>query len=150
MWLDVIPGGQGNTILRQQYEKPLWVLMGVTGFVLYRMRNLASLLAARAVVRQKEIAVRLAIGSSRARIIQQLMTESLLLALVGGLAGSGLAIVMVRGLLTFLPENPRGYGISSSLDLRILSFALGLSLLTGLVFGLIPALQAGARTLPIP
>jgi predicted permease len=143
MWLDVIPGGQGNTILRQQYEKPLWVLMGVTGFVLLiACANLASLLAARAVVRQKEIAVRLAIGSSRARIIQQLMTESLLLALFGGLAGIGLATVTVKSLLTFLPENSTGYAISSSPDLRMLSFALGLSLLTGLVFGLTPALQA--------
>ncbi len=143
MWLDVIPGGQGNTILRQQYEKPLWVLMGVTGFVLLiACANLASLLAARAVVRQKEIAVRLAIGSSRARIIQQLLTESLLLALVGGAAGIGLATAIVKSLLTFLPGNPTSYAISSSPDLRILSFALGLSLLTGLVFGLIPALQA--------
>jgi predicted permease len=143
MWLDVIPGGQGNTELRQQYEKPLWVLMGVTGFVLLiACANLASLLAARAVVRQKEIAVRLAIGSSRARIIQQLTTESLLLALVGGLAGIGLAILMVKNLLTFLPENPTGYAISSSPDLRILCFAVGLSLLTGFIFGLIPALQA--------
>jgi predicted permease len=143
MWLDVIPGGQGNTTLRQHYEKPLWLLMGVTGFVLLiACANLASLLAARAVVRQKEIAVRLAIGSSRARIIQQLMTESLLLALFGGLAGIGLATVTVKSLLTFLPENSTGYAISSSPDLRLLSFAVGLSLLTGLVFGLTPALQA--------
>ncbi|MGA8595188.1 MAG: ABC transporter permease, partial [Bryobacteraceae bacterium] len=146
MWLDVIPGGQGNTMLRQQYERPLWVLMAVTGFVLLiTCANLASLLAARAAVRQKEIAVRLAIGSSRARIIQQLMTESLLLALVGGVAGIGLAIVIAKSLVTFLPEAPMGYGgyaISSSPDLRILSFALGLSLLTGFLFGLIPALQA--------
>jgi predicted permease len=147
MWPDVIPGGQGNAILKRQYEKPLLMLMGVTGFVLLiACANLASLLAARAVVRQKEIAVRLAIGSSRARIVQQLMTESLLLSLVGGLAGIGLAIAMVKSLLTFLPENSMGYAggytIASSPDLRILSFALGLSLFTGLIFGLIPALQA--------
>jgi predicted permease len=143
MWLDVIPGGQGNTILRRQYEKPLFLLTGVTGFVLLiACANLASLLAARAAARQKEIAIRLAIGSSRARILQQLMTESLLLALAGGLAGIGLAIAMVKSLLTFLPENSTGYAISSSPDLRILSFALGLSLVTGFVFGSIPALQA--------
>ncbi|HEY3937535.1 MAG TPA: ABC transporter permease [Bryobacteraceae bacterium] len=143
MWLNVLPGGQGNTRLRQQYEKPLWLLAGVTGFVLLiACANLASLLAARAVVRQKEIAVRLAIGSSRARIIQQLMTESLLLALAGGLAGIGLAIVMVKSLLTFLPGNSTDYAISSSPDLPTLSFALGLSLLTGFAFGMIPALQA--------
>ena len=148
MWLDVIPGGQGNTILRQQYEKPLWVLLTVTGFVLLiACANLASLLAARAVVRQKEIAVRVAIGSSRARIVQQLMTESLLLALIGGSAGIGLAILMVGSVLGFLPENPTGYTISSSPDLRILCFAVGLSLLTGLIFGLIPALQAARPNL---
>lgn len=145
MWLGVIPGGQGNSILRRQYEKPLWVLMGVTGFVLLiACANLASLLAARAAVRQKEIAVRLAIGSSRARIIQQLITESVLLAVIGGAAGLALATVLVQSLLAFLPENTTGYSISSSPDLRILCFALGISLLTGLLFGLIPALQ-GAR-----
>lgn len=128
MWLNVIPGGQGNALLKQQYEKPLWVLTAVTGLVLLiACANLASLLAARAVVRQKEIAVRLAIGSSRLRIIQQLLTESLLLALAGGLAGILLAAVTVRNLLAFLPENSTGYSISSSRDLRVLGFALGLS-----------------------
>ena len=148
MWVNVIPGGQGNKELRQQYEKPLWLVMGVAGFVLLiACANLASLLAARAVVRQKEIAVRLAIGSSRARIIQQLMTESLLLALVGGFAGIGLAMVTVKSLLTFLPENSTGYSLSSSPDWRVLAFALSLSLLTGLVFGLVPALQAARPNL---
>lgn len=143
MWLDVIPGGQGNALLRQQYENSLWVLMAVSGLVLLiACANLASLLAARAVVRQKEIAVRLAIGSSRVRIVQQLVTESLLLALAGGLAGIALAVGIVRNLLTFLPENHTGYTISSSPDWRLFCFALGLSLATGLIFGLIPAWQA--------
>jgi predicted permease len=143
MWMDVVPGGQGNTVMRRQYEKPLLLVMGVTGFVLLiACANLASLLAARSVVRQKEIAVRLAIGSSRARIVQQLMTESLLLALAGGTCGIGLAIVIVKALLAFLPQNPTGYAISNLPDLRVLCFTVGLSLTTGLVFGLIPALQA--------
>jgi predicted permease len=143
LWLDVTPGGQGNSVLRRQYEKPLWVLMGVSGFVLLiACANLASLLAARAAVRQKEIAVRLAMGSSRGRILQQLLTESLLIALVGGSCGILLAAVIVSKLLDFLPYNATGYSISSSPDLRILGFALGLSLLTGLIFGLLPALQA--------
>ncbi|HEX4168920.1 MAG TPA: ABC transporter permease [Bryobacteraceae bacterium] len=143
MWLDVVPGGQGNTRLRHQYERPLWVLMSVIGFVLLiACANLASLLAARAATRQKEIAVRLAIGSSRGHILQQLMTESILIALAGGAAGVGLAIAIVRSLLAFLPENPTGYAISSSPDLRMLCFALVVSVLTGLLFGLIPALQA--------
>ena len=143
MWLDLIPGGQGNAILRQQYERPLRVLIGVTGFVLLiACANLASLLAARASVRQKEIAVRLAIGSGRARIIRQLMTESLTLAMLGGSAGMGLAVVIVRSLLKFLPENPGGYTISSIPDCRIFSFSVTVSLLTGIAFGLVPALQA--------
>lgn len=143
MWMDVIPGGQGNTVLRRQYEKPLLLVMGVTGFVLLiACANLASLLAARSVVRQKEIAVRLAIGSSRARIVQQLITESLLLALAGGTCGIVLATVIVKALLAFLPQNPTGYAISNLPDLRVLCFTVGLSLITGLVFGLIPALQS--------
>lgn len=143
MWLDVIPGGQGNSVLRQHYEKPLRVLMAVTGFVLLiACANLASLLAARSTARQKEIAIRLAMGSSRARILQQLLTESLVLAVTGGVAGIGLAVLIVTNLLHFLPENATGYAISSSPDLRVLSFAFALSVLTGFAFGLIPALQA--------
>lgn len=143
MWMDVIPGGQGNTILRRQYQKPLLLVMGVTGFVLLiACANLASLLAARSVMRQKEIAVRLAIGSSRVRIVQQLITESLLLALAGGTCGIGFAMAIVNALLAFLPQNPAGYTISNLPDFRVLCFTIGLSLITGLVFGLIPALQA--------
>jgi len=143
MSLGLIPGGQGNTVLRQRYARPLWMLIGVTGFVLLiACANLASLLAARAAVRQKEIAVRLAIGSSRARIVRQLMTESIMLAIAGGSAGIGLAIVMVKGLLSFLPQNLGGYTISSTPDWRILDFSMALSLLTGIAFGLVPALQA--------
>jgi predicted permease len=143
MWMDVLPGGQGNQELRHQYQKPLALLMGVTGFVLLiSSANLASLLAARAASRQREVAIRLAIGSSRGRIIRQLLTESLLLALTGGLAGLVLAVGMVKGLVAFLPQNPAGYSISHSPDWQMLSFAFGLSLSTGLLFGLVPALQA--------
>jgi predicted permease len=143
MWLDVLPGSQGNTNLRRRYEKPLLVLMGVVGLVLLiACANLASLLTARATSRQKEIAIRLAMGSSRGRMIQQLLTESLLLSGVGGVAGIALAIAMVKGLLGFLPTTTGGYAISSSPDYRVLAFTLGLSLLTGIAFGLVPALQS--------
>ena len=113
MSLDVIPGSQGNTNLRRQYEAPLWVLMGVVGLVLLiACANLASLLTARAAARQKEIAIRLAIGSSRGRMLQQLLTESVILAIAGGAAGLGLGITMVRGLLVFLPSRMTGYACS--------------------------------------
>ena len=143
MWIDVMPGSQGNTFLRDQYEKPLWVLMGVVGLVLLiACANLASLLAARAAARQKEVAIRLALGSSRGRLIRQLLTESLLLSTAGGFAGIGLAVLMVKALLAFLPANISGYTISSMPDYRMLGFTLAISLLTGIVFGLVPALQA--------
>jgi predicted permease len=143
MWLNVQPGGQGNTSLRSQYEKPLMVLLSVVGLVLLiACANLASLLTARATSRQKEIAIRLAIGAGRGRMIRQLMTESILLAIVGGIAGILLAVAMVRGLLAFLPTNLTGYSIAATPDPRMLAFTFGLSLLTGIAFGLVPALQS--------
>jgi predicted permease len=143
MSMKVMPGSQGNTNLRRQYEKPLWVLMGVVGLVLLiACANLASLLTARAASRQKEIAIRLAIGSSRGRMIQQLLTESLLLAAAGGVAGVALAAAMAKGLLAFLPTTITGYSIASTPDVRMMLFTCGLSLATGVAFGLVPALQS--------
>jgi predicted permease len=143
MDLAVLPGSQGNTFMRRQYEKPLLVLMGVVGLVLLiACANLAGLLTARAASRQKEIAIRLAVGSSRGRMIRQLVTESLVLSATGGAVGIGLAVLMVRGLLAFLPATISGYGISSSPDWRLLAFTFALSLLTGVGFGLIPALDS--------
>jgi predicted permease len=143
MWMDVVPGSQGNTGLRRQFEKPLLVLMGVVSLVLLiACANLASLLTARATSRQKEIAIRLAMGASRARMMQQLLTESLLLSVAGGAAGIGLAVLMVKGLLAFLPTSITGYTISSAPDYRMLAFTFGLALLTGIAFGLAPALQS--------
>ena len=143
MWLEVMPGAQGNTSLRRTYEKPLLVLIGVTALVLLiACANLASLLTARAAARQKEIAIRLAIGSSRARIVRQLITESLLLSAAGGVAGILLAVSMVKTLIAFLPTNLTGYGIGSSPDPRMLAFSFALAVSTGVLFGLAPALQA--------
>ena len=143
MWMEAMPGSQGNTFLRRQYETPLWVLMGVVVLVLLiACANLASLLTARATARRKEIAIRIAVGSSASRLIRQLLTESLLLSLIGGLAGIGLSIVLVRTLISFLPINVTGYDISSSPDSRVLLFTGAITLLAGIAFGLIPALQS--------
>jgi predicted permease len=143
MSLDVMPGAQGNSNLRRQYEKPLWVLLGVVGLVLLiACGNLASLLTARAAARQREIAVRLAIGSSRSRMIRQLVTESVILAAAGGVLGVAIASAMVKALLAFLPATLTGYTISARPDLRMLAFTFAASLLTGIAFGLVPALQA--------
>lgn len=143
MWMDAMPGSQGNTEMRQKFEAPLWMLMGMVALVLLiACVNLASLLTARAAARRKEIAIRLAVGSGRGRLVQQLLTESVLLAAIGGVAGIGLAVLSVRTLLGFLPINATGYDIASTPDLRVILFTAGVALLAGVSFGLIPALQA--------
>ena len=143
MRLNLLAGSQGNSILRAQYERPLWVLMGVVGLVLLiACANLASLLTARAASRRKEIAIRLAVGCGRTRMVQQLLTESLILSAAGGVAGIVLAKAMVAGLLAFLPTTVTGYAISSSPDYPVLGFTLALCLFTGIGFGLVPALQS--------
>ena len=141
--IEALPGAQGQPRMRQMLSTPLWVLMALTGGVLLiACANVASLLIARAASRQKEIAIRLAIGAGRFRIIRQLLVESLLLASAGGILGLVLAIWTDRVLLAFMPSDAIGLKLSSTPDLRILSFALAVSLLTGLIFGLAPAWQS--------
>jgi predicted permease len=141
--LEVTEGGTGISGLRRQYEQPLWLLLATTGLVLLiACANLANLLLARASVREREVAVRMAIGASRARLVRQFLSESLLLAVIGAVLGAGLAQVLSRGLVAFLStaNNPLFVGIG--LDLRILGFTSLLALATCVLFGLLPALRA--------
>jgi predicted permease len=143
--IQVLPGGQGNSYSRQLLKTPLWVLMALTGGVLLiACANVAGLLIARGASRQKEIAIRLAIGAGRLRIVRQLLVESLLLSVAGGVLGLLLAVWTDRALLAFLPSDIDEYSmkLSTAPDLTILGFATAVSLLAGVIFGLVPALQA--------
>jgi predicted permease len=143
MFADLLPAGNGESGLRHQFSSALIVLMSIVGLVLLiACANVANLLIARATARQKEIAVRLALGASRSRIIRQLLVESVTLALIGGAAGVLLAIWMDRALLNFLPTGDSPLTISTTPDWRILAFTLAISLGTGVIFGLVPALQS--------
>jgi len=141
--VDVLPGSQGRSYLRRQLATPLWVLMALTaGVLLIACANVASLLIARATSRQKEIAIRLAIGAGRLRIVRQLLVESLLLSVAGGVLGLVLALATDRLLLVFLPPDTTSLKLSTAPDLRILLFTAAVALVTGTIFGFIPALQS--------
>ena len=143
MWIDLLPASKGDSNLRRQFSSALLVLTAIVGLVLLiACANVANLLIARATARQKEIALRLALGASRSRIISQLLIESLLLANVGGIAGLALAVWMDQALLRFFPTGDTPLTISTTPDWRIMAFNLAVSLLTGIIFGLVPALQS--------
>ena len=143
------PGNLGFAHLRGEMERPLLLMFAVTGIVLLvACANLANLLLARNAKRKQEILVRLAIGAGRGRLIRQWLTESLLLSLLGGFAGIVVAYWAKTALLGFLPA---GYSVNlhAPMDLRVLGFALFASIVTGLLFGLAPALQLSHTGLSI-
>jgi len=133
----------GYSSIRNSASTALVVLMGMVGLVLLiACANVANLLIARAFARRKEIAVRLSLGATRGRLVRQLIAESLLLSFAGGAAGIVVAVALTRGLLALIPAEGGPLLISAEPDGRILLFTFGLTLLTGLVFGLAPALRA--------
>ena len=141
--LHVAPAATGYSHLRNSFSTALMVLMWMVGLVLLiACANVANLLIARAFARQKEIAVRLSIGATRAQLVRQLMVESVVLSGFGGILGVGLSIAMTRLLLAMIPSDGNPLLIDATPDLRILGFTFTLTVITGLVFGLVPALRA--------
>jgi predicted permease len=133
-------GSKGQDYRVREVSKPLIMLMGFVALVLLiACANVANLLIARAGARRKEIAIRLAVGAGRGRLVRQLLTESVMLSVAGGVAGLVIARWLTNLLLAFQP--PNSISLDDGLDLRVLGFSLLLSLLTGIVFGLAPALQ---------
>ena len=142
--LDAVAGSQGEMNTREGYKRPLFMLFGVVALVLLiACANVANLLLARGTSREQEIGVRLALGASRWRLVRQMLTESLLLSVIGGLAGIIFAIWIRDGLFAVTDWGGRGLrALEPKLDLRVLAFTFGVAVLTGLLFGLVPALRS--------
>jgi predicted permease len=141
--LDLVPGGFGWTPLRNQYRRPLYVLMSISVLVLLvACANVANLLLVRATARQREIAMRLAIGASRGRLIRQLLAESMLLAAAGAASGLVLARFGSQLLIRLVASGPQPIPLDVSVNGTVLSFTIGIAMLTGLLFGLAPAFHA--------
>ncbi len=141
--LEVTPGATGVSGLRRDYESPLWLLLAATGMVLLiACANLANLLLARASVREREIGIRQAMGASRTRLVTQLLTESLLLSVIGTALGALVARILSRGLVAFLSTSDSHVFLGMGVDLRMLGFTAAVAVGTCLLFGLLPALRA--------
>ena len=146
--LVLTPAPQGHSSLRRRMSQPLWVLFAATAVLLgLACLNVAGLFLARGSARGREISTRLALGASRGRIGRQFLADSILLALSGGLLGVALAPLAMRTLIASLPRDAAANALHSTVDARLLFFALLVSVAAGALSGCAPALQAGRGSL---
>lgn len=144
----LVNGEHGRLVLQVDKQEPLLVLMSMVGLVLLiACANLAGLLVARGEARRREIGVRLAMGARRLRLIRQLLTESLIIACAGGAAGIALAWWCLNAAVAAIPEGGGMRALATSLDFRVLFFAIVLTLATTILFGLAPAMRATGLSL---
>jgi putative ABC transport system permease protein len=145
--LEAVPAGTGVSQLRSRYESPLWLLMATTGLVLLiACANLANLMLARASAREREIAVRLALGASRPRIVRQLLAESALIAVAGAGVGAVLAQWLSEMLVASLATGRQRVFVEVSADWRVFAFIALVAAATCMIFGLLPAVRATAMS----
>ncbi|HEX5422060.1 MAG TPA: ABC transporter permease [Candidatus Acidoferrales bacterium] len=141
--VELVPAQTGLVGSRGRYANPLYVLMLAVGIILLiACANVAGLMLARGTARRKEIAVRLALGAARRRIVRQLLTESVILSVLGGALGVLFAYWGARGIISFVSSNqPRSVGFAAGVDTRVMLFAVAISVFTGIFFGIAPAFR---------
>lgn len=141
--LALVPAAAGISDLRREFSQPLYILMTLVGMVLLiACANTANLLLARAATRQPEFAMRAALGAGRSRLMRQLLVESLILSLIGGALGIAIARWMTSVLLRYISSGTTPITLDLNPDTRVLGFTLTLSIVTGILFGIVPAIRA--------